>query len=349
MTRILLVKTSSLGDVIHTAPAITEARRARPDLEIDWVVEESFGDIARLHPGVHAVRDVATRRWRRHPFAAATWSEIKGLRRVIEAAGYDAVIDAQGLLKSVFIARLAAAPIHGFDRKSAREPAAVLGYHHRHHVARDRHAIARTRLLFAGALGYEAAAAAPEFGLRAPPVPELLRGRDNLVLLLHGTTWSSKRWPARYWAELAQQLVAKGFLPVLPWSDGEERDLAQAVSAAAPPALVFPKARLVEIAGLLAASRLVVGVDTGLMHLAAAFSVPTISLFASTSPDLTGPLGPSSTVVAATIACAPCRRRECPLVPRGVDPPCHATIPPARVLAEIARRGLLDVGVRAAQ
>lgn len=339
MAAILLVKMSSLGDIVHTAHAVAEAKRARPELDFHWAVEADFADIARLHPGVRTVHALAMRQWRQRPLAAATWSEIAALRRAFKDERYQSVIDAQGLVKSLAVARLAGAPIHGFDLASAREPLAALGYHYRHRVARDLHAIERTRLLFAAALHYSAAPAAAGAGLRAPPAPPALRGRDDLAVLLHGTTWSSKRWPAAFWADLARRLLRQGYIPVLPWSNAEERTVATAVSEAAPGAILFPKGPLREIAGLLAASRLVVGVDTGLMHLAAAFGVRTVSLFSSTSPDLTGPFGAGSTAVRAAIACAPCRKRDCPLVPHGADPPCHSTIGADRVLAELAARG----------
>ena len=345
--KVLLVKTSSMGDVVHTAPAITEAALARPDVILDWVVEEGFSAIARLHPQVRTVHAVAMRRWRRRPVSARTWSEIRALRSALREERYDLVIDAQGLLKSLFIARLAGAPIHGFDRLGAREPAAALGYHQGHKAPRDRHAIERTRLLFAGALGYAATAEHPGYGLMPPRAPAFLRGQGDIAVLLHGTTWSSKQWPERYWAELAREMVELGYRPVLPWSDEGERLLAERVAAAAPPTSVLPRSSLGELAGLIAASRLVVGVDTGLMHLAAAFGVPTISLFASTSPDLTGPVGNASTVLRAAIACAPCRQRVCPRVPRGAEPPCHATLAPPRVLDEMGRRDLGPIGAGA--
>src|SRR5688572_14896541 len=152
--KVLLVKTSSLGDVVHAAPAVAEAARARPDVEIHWLVEESLADIARLHRDVRAVHTVATRRWRRRPAALRTWSELGSLRRQLQAEAYDLIVDAQGLLKSAAMARLAAAPIHGFSAASAREPAAALFYRRRHEVPRDHHAVERTRLLLAAALDY---------------------------------------------------------------------------------------------------------------------------------------------------------------------------------------------------
>jgi heptosyltransferase-1 len=216
-------------------------------------------------------------------------------------------------------------------------------------VPHSTHAVDRTRRLFAAALGYPVSAEEPASGVRPPPAPKILRGRPNVAVLLHGTTWSSKRWPARYWIELARHLVAAGYLPVLPWSDAGERATAEAVAAAAPPALVFPRCGLEQISGLIAASRLVVGGDTGLLHLAAAFGVPTVSLFASTSPDLVGPLGPADRVLRATLECAPCGKRDCPLVPLGSEPPCHATIGPDRVLAAIGPLRTQQLGLHAAR
>lgn len=330
--KLLLVKTSSLGDVIHTLPAVTDALVAIPGLAIDWMVEAAFADVARLHPGVRTVHEVAVRRWRRALFRGATWTEVGGLRSRLRGEGYDFVLDAQGLVKSAALARLAGSPVAGLDRASLREPAAAFAYARRFAVPKNLHAIERTRRLFGLALGYAPDLERLDYGIAAPPLPADVAGRGPLAMLLHGTTWPTKRWPTRLWAETASRLADDGLTPAVTYVDEAERAVAQAIAAAEPRTLVIPRRPIREIAGVIAASRIVVGADTGLMHLAAAFGVPTAAVFTSTAPGLTAPKGARVAVLTATTPCAPCRRRDCPLVAAGVEPPCQSTVQPARIL-----------------
>ncbi|WP_181704417.1 lipopolysaccharide heptosyltransferase I [Chthonobacter albigriseus] len=331
--KILVVKTSSMGDVIHTLPAVTDALAARPDLEIHWAVEPAFADLVRLHPGIAKVWSAPIRRWRKMLLRRGTLDEVVALRSALRAEAYDLVIDAQGLIKSALLARLTGRPVHGLDRASAREPLATLAYAVRHRVPKDLHAVDRTRLLFGAALGY------------APDLEHLRTGIERAAnqagtkraFLLHGTTWSSKRWPVDQWITLARSLVARGWTPEVTFSDPDEEAAARAIAAAVPEAVLHPRRPLGEVAETLAGCGIAVGVDTGLTHLAAGLGLPTIALFASTVPGLTGPRGTRATALAATTPCAPCRKRDCPLVAPGETPPCHATIGPDRVLAEIDR------------
>src|SRR3954467_4702685 len=137
MARILFVKTSSLGDVVHNCPAVSDAARAIPGAEIDWVVEEPFAQVAKMHASVRRVITVAVRRWRSALWNPAVWSEICDVRRALAAERYDAVIDTQSLFKSALIASWARGPRHGLDRASAREPLASLFYDQRHAVTRE--------------------------------------------------------------------------------------------------------------------------------------------------------------------------------------------------------------------
>lgn len=154
--RVLIVKTSSMGDVLHTLPALTDAQQAIPDIQFDWVVEEGFAQIPSWHAAVNRVIPVAIRRWRKAWFSAAVKAERKAFREAVQAERYDAVIDAQGLVKSAaLVTRLAHGVKHGMDWQSAREPLASLFYNRRHHIARQQHAVERTRELFAKSLGYQ--------------------------------------------------------------------------------------------------------------------------------------------------------------------------------------------------
>ncbi len=331
--KILVVKTSSLGDIVHALPALTDAHRALPGLVVDWVVEPAFADIVRLHGGVRTLWTAPLRRWRRPARAATSWREAMALRRALRAERYDLVLDAQGLWKSALVARLAGGRIAGLDRASARGgPIAVL-YGERHAVSPALHAVDRARLLFGAALGYSPDLARLDAGI-APAMPATDAGARR-AFLLHGTTWRSKAWPLGQWIALARGLVARGYRPALTFAGPAEEKLARAVAAAVPGTEILGGRRLAELAALIGDSALVVGVDTGLTHLAAALGRPTVGLFASTPAGQTAPRGPRTALLTATTPCAPCSLRHCPLVPRGTDPPCHATIGPERVLAQI--------------
>lgn len=329
--RVLLVKTSSMGDVVHTFPAVTEALAARRDLEIDWLVEEGFADIARLHPGVREVITVAVRRWRRAVGDRATWAEISALKARLRDRRYDLVLDAQGLAKSAILSKLAGARIEGLDRASLREPLAAFFYARGHHVSRDLHAIERTRRLFGLVLGYMPDLGRLDYGLRAA------RKHQPSVMLLHGTSWASKRWPAADWGRLATLIADRGLTPTLTFASADEEAVAREIATLEPRVRVIPKSRLSEITAAIASARAVVGTDTGLTHLAAAYDRPTVAIFLSTAPGLTGPKGRAIDVLAPSLDCAPCRRPECPKVEKGEIAPCVATVSPDRVIAALDR------------
>ncbi|WP_192355419.1 lipopolysaccharide heptosyltransferase I [Mesorhizobium mediterraneum] len=297
--KVLIVKTSSMGDVIHTFPAVEDAGRNRPDVSFDWCVEEAFAGIVALHPAIATIHTVAIRRWRTSSLGPSTWREAAALRRALRDCRYDLVIDAQGLLKSALVAKLAAAPIAGFDRSSAREPSATLFYDRRYAVSRDLHAIERTRRLFGLALGYEPDFSGLESGIVPPAGGSTFVG-EKTAFLLHGTSREDKKWPVGDWIETARLLVERGMTPVTTWSNDREKAVAEAIAEAVPQTVLVPKSPLAEIAAIIGRSALVIGADTGLAHLASAFGLPTVAVFLATEPGLTGPRGPfSSTLLAA--------------------------------------------------
>jgi heptosyltransferase-1 len=289
MSDILFIKTSSLGDVIHHLPALMEAHRKRPDARVSWVVEEAFAPLVRLHPAVDRVIPVAARRWRRAALAPSTWADIVRFVRVLRARDYDEIIDTQGLFfKSALIARLARGRRHGYDAGSIREPAASRFYDVRHRVARDLHAIARNRQLTGLALGYAPAGAA-DFGLERNKFAD--RAAGPYGILLHSSAHSEKEWPERSWIALGQELAAGGRPLVVPWGTEAERARSHRVAAALADARVPEKQPLDGMARLIAGASFVVGVDTGLLHLAAALGVPLVAIFVGSEPGLTGPMG----------------------------------------------------------
>ncbi len=287
MSKILFIKTSSLGDVIHNMPAVSEAQARVPGSRIAWMVEEAYVPLAKLHPAVTDVIPVAARRWRKDAFSPATWREIAARRRAIGAETYDAVIDTQGLLRTGILSRSAKGRRHGYDRRSIREPLAAMFYDGRHAVSRDLHAIERNRLLTGLALGY-VPDGPPDYGLDRERLRE---GNRPYAIFLHGTARPEKEWAPQNWIALGKILEARGAELVLPW--GNEREHARAAHLAAniPKGVVGDAMPLDRMARLIAGAQFVVGVDTGLVHLAAALGVPLVSIFTGSRPELTGPVG----------------------------------------------------------
>jgi heptosyltransferase I len=284
MANILFVKTSSLGDVVHHMPALAEARAHRPDAKFSWVVEEGFAPLARLHPGIDEVIPVATRRWRSQPLSAATWSEIATLRRKLRGP-FDLVVDTQGLIRSALIAKLAKGTRHGYDASSIREPFAARFYDVTHQVSREQHAVARNRALTAQALGY-APGEIIDYGLpRGAP-----SGAPHAVLL-HGTSRAEKEWSEANWIALGQALHQRGLRVLLPWGSDAERARSERLSRAIAGSEVLARQPLDQTAKVIAGASLVVGVDTGLLHLAAACTVPLVGIYVATEPGRTGPVG----------------------------------------------------------
>jgi heptosyltransferase I len=289
--KILFVKTSSLGDVVHQCPAVSEAARNLPAAEIDWVVEEAFAGVPALQACVRRVIPLALRRWRRAPWSPSAWREFASFRKSLAHERYDAIIDTQGLIKSALIASLANGPRHGLDRASEREPLARFFYKHVHPVPWALHPVERNRQLSAQALGY-AVEGPPEYGLSVEAPQRVAR-----CVFLTMTSRPEKLWPEERWIELGRSLA----MPiVLPWGTADERARAERITLAlGPAASVAPSMALGELARLFAASTAVVGVDTGLTHLAAALGCSTIGLYCGTDPALYGLRAPHAVSLGA--------------------------------------------------
>lgn len=291
MPRLLIVKTSSLGDIVHNLPAITDIRRQFPDMTIDWAVEDSFADIPKMHPAVSEVIPVALRRWRKGLFTADVWREIAACKQHLQDRHYDLVLDTQGLLKSVLISSWAKGPMHGYSMGSGREPLPALFYKHRHKVLWEQQAVVRIRKLTALALGYPLPETPPDYGIKAPGGTLTPGLPSRYVIGLHGTSRSSKLWSIEHWILLGQMLAEHSLALVLPWGSEAERKRAEAIAERVAGAVILPKLGLAQMADVLAAAVAAVGVDTGLIHLSAALQVPTVAIYTDTDPALTGVLG----------------------------------------------------------
>ncbi|MHB1951028.1 MAG: lipopolysaccharide heptosyltransferase I [Acidiferrobacteraceae bacterium] len=283
--RLLIVKTSSMGDIIHSFPMVTDLRHRLPEAKIDWLVEESFTALPMLHPAVQNVLSVALRRWRRAPWSPGTWREGAHFLRVLRARRYDVVLDNQGLLKSALFSSVARGPAWGADRRSAREAHAAWFYQRSVPMHWHQHAVARNRELAARLFEYPVPADPPDYGIRsAPPVD------PRRALCLHATSRPSKEWPETSWRMVLATLVDLGFAPCLTFARAGSADerRARTLAAHVPGTEVLPARPLAEIARFVAGAALVVGVDTGLLHLATAYARPTVAIYVDTDPRLNG-------------------------------------------------------------
>ncbi len=288
MPRILLIKTSSLGDVVHNFPVASDIAEHFPGAIIDWVVEEAYAPLVSLHPAVSTTIPVAMRRWRKHLFSARTWQEIGAFRRGLALESYDLCIDTQGLLKSALIAAASVSVKHGFDAATAREPLAARFYDVTHHVDRSQHAVMRNRLLAGMATGYSVGELV-NYGLQQVPVAAGPAG----CVLFHGTSRDDKLWPVPDWILLGRTLESLGYRCIIPWGSDAERVRSEVICAGLHHATVPGRMDFGEIARVISSASAVIGVDTGLVHLAAALGRPVVAIFTGSDPILTGVHGVS--------------------------------------------------------
>ncbi|MCQ8229548.1 lipopolysaccharide heptosyltransferase RfaC [Pantoea trifolii] len=295
---VLIVKTSSMGDVLHTLPALTDAMQAIPGIRFDWVVEENFAQIPAWHPAVDKVLPVAIRRWRKHWFGSQQREERVQFKRELQSRQYDVVLDAQGLIKSAaLVTRLAKGEKHGQDSRSAREPFASWWYDKRHEINKQQHAVERTRELFAKSLGYEKPTTQGDYAIAGHFRSTLPDNAQPYLVFLHATTRDNKHWPESHWRELIELVQPTGLRVKLPWGAEHEHQRAQRLAEGFEHVEVLPKLTLEQVAQQLAGARAVVSVDTGLSHLTAALDRPNITLYGPTDPGLIGGYGKNQYVL----------------------------------------------------
>lgn len=289
-----------MGDVLHTLPALTDAINVYPDIRFDWAVEEGFAQIPSWHQAVDTVIPVAIRRWRKNWFSAPIRAERAQFRQTIQAHHYDAVIDAQGLLKSAFlVTRYAKGTKHGYSRQSAREPLASFFYDIRHDVSKKMHAVERIRQLFALSLNYPIPQSQGDYGIAQHFLSLPSFDERPYLVFLHATTRDEKHWPESHWRELIALLADSGLRIKLPWGAEHEHQRAIRLAKDFDYVDVLPKMSLAEVAQVIAGAKSVVSVDTGLSHLTAALDKPNITLFGPTDPGLIGGYGKAQTAIKA--------------------------------------------------
>jgi lipopolysaccharide heptosyltransferase I len=336
MKRILLIKLTSLGDLIHALPALSDAKSAHPELEFDWVIDEHFQEIATWHPAVKYLITTNHRMWRGALAHPSTLGSISRLVARIRTAEYDLVIDGQGNFKTALLSLLAKGPKAGFDRHSVREWIAHLAYERRFTASKTAHAIERLRRLFACALDYPIPASPPDFRIQKERFvgPKVDLPKEYLVFV-HNASWKTKLWPEAHWAELLGKAVRAGFKVLLPWGNNMEEARARRL-AIYPEVQVLPKLTLSEMGYVLERAKACVCMDTGLSHLVAALNVPSITLYGSTDSGLIGASGAWQVHLRSTLPCSPCKKKTCRYT-RG-DNPCLLQITPDRVFTELLRQ-----------
>ncbi|MDR2016423.1 MAG: lipopolysaccharide heptosyltransferase I [Burkholderiales bacterium] len=287
---ILIIRTSSLGDVVYASAVLSDIRRALPDAQVDWVAEEAFTAVPQL-AGARRVIPFALRRWRRRWHDPQNWRELAAFRRTLRETRYDIVIDLNEQVKSALIARAAFGVRHGFDRASIREPLACSLYQVAHAVPRTLHFVERCRQLTGAALHYT-----PEgsprwqwtWGEQTSPNALLTPPETPYVVMLHATSRDDKLWPEDHWHHLIRLCHERGLQVLLPWGNATEQARSERLATSHDNARVPPKASLPELGALLKKARWVAGVDTGLTHWSAALGTPTVAIFTATSPRQLG-------------------------------------------------------------
>ena len=277
----------SLGDVVYALALVSDIAAHRPGLPVDWVAEDAFVDLVRLDPRIRRVVPLALRRWRHAPLARATWRDMAAFRRALRQERYDAILNLQEQVKGAVVSWFAQGTRHGLDRANIREPIATLVDHVHHPVSKDLHIVDRCRGIAAAALGY-VADGPPRWQFAPPPTtPAMPAG--PYALAYHATSRADKEWPEDRWRALVTHFARAGFVTLLPWGNRRRASAQPAHRRWHPKARWcrrgrrcpnWPRSR--------ASAEIVVGVDTGLTHLAAALGTATVAIFTTTDPRLAG-------------------------------------------------------------
>ncbi len=331
--RVLVVKLTSMGDLVQALPALSDAHQMRPDIIFDWVVDESFAEVPGWHPAVDRIIKTAHRRWKSKLLHTATRGQLQSFIGELRQYRYDAVIDAQSNLKSAVVTALARGPKHGLDRHSVREFSAHWAYRHHYAIPKEQLAIARWRQLFAQTLHYALPDTPPDFGLaiNAWPAVDKKSAADKkstsdkkYIVAVPNASWDNKYWSDSHWREVIATARASGLDVLLTSGSEKEQQRCAQIADGLDNARVLPRMTLTEVAAILLKSAGAICMDTGLAHVAAALNIPTLTLYGPTDPNLIGATGANSHhLLASGYDCIPCYRRECSVIGyRGTEAQC---------------------------
>lgn len=324
--RVLLVKLSSMGDVIHTLPAITDAAREVPGIKFTWIIEEAFQEIASWHPAVEQVIPIALRK--------RNFKQVSAALREVRSKQYDLVLDAQGLIKSAVITRLARTKNRaGGDWGTCREAVASLFYNRKYNVAKNQHAVTRLRQLFSKTFGYNVPQGPISYGVTIPDTMlPFMQNVNPYLVFLHGTTWDSKHWPDEHWVTLANLVAQQGLQVQVTWATPQQKSRAEMLAYSCPNVIMLPHLTINQAAAVLSGATGVVAVDTGFAHLSAALDKPMVAIYGATDVIKAGTVGNNNINLASKFSCAPCGQRSC-VYPgaQQANPPCYQEISPQLV------------------
>jgi heptosyltransferase-1 len=301
-----------MGDLVQTLPALTDAAKAIPGIRFDWVVDESFADVAGWHPNVDRIMRSGFRRWRKSLAQSLKQHEPQAFLRSLRAQKYDFIVDLQGELKSAVATRLARGRRLGHDKRGVHEWGAQFAYRQKFSAPKGRHSIERMRRLLSQALQYDYEADIVDYGIdrsRLPPSP--LQLDSPYIVFIHSTSWTSKNWPEKYWQALAAMVRESKRFVVLPWGTDAERQRAESIRQGNDQTIVLPSLSISEKAAIIAKAQATVGLDTGLSHIAAALDVPSITIYGATDPALVGATGKHQIHLTSAFSCVKCHEHEC--------------------------------------
>lgn len=321
--RVLIVKTSALGDVVHALPVLDYLHQAAPGIEVDWIVEAPFREMLEGNPLIVRLFVVRTKQWRKHPLGGETRREVSDLKRALAERAYDIVFDLQGNLKSGIITRLAGCGRrYGFDRDDVREPLNLLFTNNQVPLRRqDQHVSARSLRVVSVPFGRDYAGMTLATDIHTSPEDDAAAEAlfatlsDGLIFVFHqGTTWETKMWHEPGWIELGHRTLARfpDATILFSWGNEREREAAERVmTAIGRGTRILPKLTLKGLAAVLKRADLVVGGDTGPVHIAAAVGTPTLSFFRATDPKRNAPKGDAHLQVQSLFHCRTCLRKAC--------------------------------------
>lgn len=312
MKKILLVKMTSMGDLIQTFPALTDASKAIPGLRFDWLADESFKDIPLLHPAVNRVISVPLRRWKKNIGQAWSSSELQAFFKELRAHRYDMVIDAQSNLKSAIASLLARGKRYGLDKTSVREYGAHWVYHKKITIDRKQNHALRMRQLMANFLDYPLPATI-DYGINKDTLPALdFALPEKFIFVTAISSANNRLWPEPFWKEVFAEVVKSGYDIVLPWWSQEEKERMLRLKNNQSTIHLLPILNLVQKAAVLSKARAAISIDTGLAHMAASLNVPNVGLYGPTNAQLTGTYGQSQIHLSAKEpSCSPCFKSTC--------------------------------------
>ncbi|PWT89508.1 MAG: lipopolysaccharide heptosyltransferase I [Acidobacteria bacterium] len=308
---VLIVRLSSMGDLVHTLPALTDAANVMSDIKFDWAVDETFADVPAWHRNIEEViicppRSLSGGLWK--SFRKGT---LQTFLRKLHHRRYDAVIDMQGEIKTAIVTWLSYGPRYGFHGDSVHEWGGHFAYQ-KHFSVPQKHSIDRMRDLMAQALGYECPSSEPDYGIDRSKLPTVdLKLPTPYALFIHSTSWESKCWPEFRWIELASKVLGMGFNLVLPWGNPQERERSERIAQGQRNAIVLPDLSISEKASIISRASFTVGSDTGLSHIAAALDIPSVTLYGATDPALIGAKGKHQVHIASGFECVKCHAAKC--------------------------------------